>query len=559
MVDVNKSIIFSPCIVSPVTPLAEAIMLMTQAKGNHCPVMSDKEPEESFTVKSQPTSCILVVENESLVGILTERDLVKLAVKTTAFEKTTVWDVMTSPVVTLLYREFSDLFIAYNLMRRHRIRHLPILNDRGYPLGLVTLSSLRQTLNLGYFLRFRQVNEIMTHHVVWAFPTTPIVELAQIMSVHRISCIVLVEDRGGILTPVGIITERDIVQFQAIALDLQKLTAEQVMSSPLFCLKPEDTLATVHQKMEELRIRRLVVTGIEGELLGLVTESNLSQVLDPIEIYGILEILQHRVTQLEAEKAYLLQKQGIELHEAIEKNQFELYYQPQLNLTTQKIIGAEALIRWHSPERGLVSPAEFIPLAENTGLIIPLGQWILESGCQQIRQWEKLGLTPVAISINLSSKQFQQANLADNILTTLKKYQVKPQWLKLELTESLLVQNIEIALEQFNILKAAGIKIAIDDFGTGYASLGYLQHFPFDTLKIDRCFVQNIHQNAKSAAIATAIIRMAEQLNFEVIAEGVETAAERDFLYQHGCELIQGYLISRPLPVTEFTNLLISG
>jgi EAL domain-containing protein (putative c-di-GMP-specific phosphodiesterase class I)/CBS domain-containing protein len=559
MVDVSKSISFSPCIVSPVTPLAEAIMLMTQAKGNHCPVMSDEEPEVVLPAKSQPTSCILVVENESLVGILTERDLVKLAVKTTAFEKTTVRDVMTSPVVMLFYREFSDLFIAYNLMRRHRIRHLPILNDRGYPLGLVTLSSLRQTLNLGYFLRFRQVNEIMTHHVVWAFPNTPIVELAQIMSVHRISCIVLVEDRGGILIPVGIITERDIVQFQAIALDLQKLTAEQVMSSPLFCLKPEDTLATVHQKMEQLRIRRLVVTGKEGELLGLVTESNLSQVLDPIEIYGILEILQHRVTQLEAEKAYLLQKQGIELHEAIEKNQFELYYQPQLNLTTQKIIGAEALIRWHSPERGLVSPAEFIPLAENTGLIIPLGQWILESVCQQIIAWEKSGLNPVHISVNVSSKQFQQVNLADNILTTLKKYQVKPQWLKLELTESLLVQNIEIALEQFKILKAAGIKIAIDDFGTGYASLGYLQHFPFDTLKIDRCFVQGIHHNAKSAAITTAIIRMAQQLNFEVIAEGVETAAERDFLYQHGCELIQGYLISRPLPVTEFTNLLISG
>ncbi len=559
MVDVNQSIIFSPCIVSPATPLAEAIMLMTQAKGNHCPVMLYEEPEVVSPVKSQPTSCILVVENESLVGILTERDLVKLAVKTTAFEKTTVRDVMTSPVVTLFYGEFSDLFIAYNLMRRHRIRHLPILNDRGYPLGLVTLSSLRQTLNLGYFLRFRQVNEIMTHHVVWAFPNTPIVELAQIMSVHGISCIVLVEDRGGILIPVGIITERDIVQFQAIALDLQKLTAEQVMSTPLFCLKPEDTLATVHQKMEELRIRRLVVTGKQGELLGLVTESNLSQVLDPIEIYGILEILQHRVTQLEAEKAYLLQKQGIELHEAIEKNQFELYYQPQLNLTTQKIIGAEALIRWHSPERGLVSPAEFIPLAENTGLIIPLGQWILESVCQQIIAWEKSGLNPVQISVNVSSKQFHQANLAEEILATLKKYQVKHQWIKLELTESLLVQNIDIALEQFNILKAAGIKIAIDDFGTGYASLGYLQHFPFDTLKIDRCFVQNIHQNAKSAAIATAIIRMAQQLNFEVIAEGVETAAERDFLYQHGCELIQGYLISRPLPVTEFTNLLISG
>ncbi|MEM1172443.1 MAG: EAL domain-containing protein [Cyanobacteria bacterium P01_H01_bin.35] len=166
---------------------------------------------------------------------------------------------------------------------------------------------------------------------------------------------------------------------------------------------------------------------------------------------GLLEILQHRVNQLEEEKALLLQKQGIELHKALEENQFELYYQPQFNLRTKKVFGAEALIRWNSPETARISPAEFIPLAEKTGLIIPLGQWILETACKQIKDWQKEGLLHLQISVNISSKQFHQPNLAQEILNILKKHEIAPQWLKLELTESVLVQDIDMTLEQFKI------------------------------------------------------------------------------------------------------------
>ncbi|MGD1714597.1 putative bifunctional diguanylate cyclase/phosphodiesterase [Dapis sp. BLCC M172] len=271
---------------------------------------------------------------------------------------------------------------------------------------------------------------------------------------------------------------------------------------------------------------------------------------------GFLEILKYRVSQLEEEKAFLLQKQGIELNQAIENKQFELYYQPQFNLSKKKVFGAEALIRWNSPERGRVSPAEFIPLAEKTGFIIPLGQWVLETACKQIKDWQKEGLPHLQISVNISSKQFHQPNLAEEILKILKKYEIPPQCLKLELTESVLVQDIDMTLEQFKMLKAAKIEVSIDDFGTGYASLAYLQHFDFNTLKIDCSFVKNIHKNYKNAAITNAVIRMAKQLNFQVIAEGVETKEESDFLYANGCELIQGYLISRPLSARDFSKFI---
>ncbi len=553
---IAKSIIFSPCILSPSTSLNEAISLMTKAKAGSCHVSSSENRIPTGKKTGQTSSCILIVENKKLVGIITERDLVKLTIEGKTLKNNAVGGLMTTPVVSLPYEEFSDLYIAYSLMRRHRIRHLPILDAQGYPIGLVTLSSLRATLSPRYFLRFRQVDEVMSRNVLWDVPSTSVMEIARKMVFNQVSCIVLVENKSDILTPVGIITEKDIVKFQALDMNLKELTAEEVMSSPLFCLKPTDDLLQVYQKMEELRIRRLVITGEKEELLGIITETNLANLIDPIEMSGFLEILQYRVNQLEEEKAFLLQKQGIELNQAIEKNQFELYYQPQFNLRTKKLFGAEALIRWNSPERGRVSPAEFIPLAEKTGLIIPLGQWVLETACKQIKDWQKDGLPHLQIAVNISSKQFHQPNLAEEILKILKKYEIAPQWLKLELTESVLVQDIDITLEQFKILKAAQIDVSIDDFGTGYASLAYLQHFDFNTLKIDRSFVKNIHQNQKNAAITNAIIRMAKQLNFEVIAEGVETQEERDFLYEHGCELIQGYLISRPLSARDFSKFI---
>ncbi len=554
--NIDKSIIFSPCILKPSTSLNEAISLMTKAKGSSCQVSSSENRMPTSKNLAKNSSCILIVENKKLVGILTERDLVKLTIQGKKLENTAIRELMTTQVVSLPYDEFSDLYIAYNLMRRHRIRHLPILDVHTYPIGLVTLSSLRETLSPRYFLRFRQINEVMTRNVIWDIPSTSVMEIAKKMVFNKVSCVVLVEDKSDILTPVGIITEKDIVQFQALELNLKELTAEQVMSYPLFCLKPEDNLLQVYQKMEELRIRRLVITGEKEELLGVITETDLTNIIDPIEMSGLLEILQHRVNQLEEEKALLLQRQGIELHQALEENQFELYYQPQFNLRTKKVFGAEALIRWNSPERGRVSPAEFIPLAEKTGLIIPLGQWILETACKQIKDWQKEGLPHLEIAVNISSKQFHQPNLAQEILNILTRYEIEPYWLKLELTESVLVQEIDMTLEQFKMLKAAKIDVSIDDFGTGYASLGYLQHFDFNTLKIDRSFVQDIHQNLKNAAITNAIIRMAKQLTFEVIAEGVETQEESDFLYAHGCELIQGYLISRPLSARDFSKFL---
>ncbi|MGD1805196.1 EAL domain-containing protein [Dapis sp. BLCC M126] len=557
--DVAKSIIFSPCILTPSTSLNEAISLMTKTKGSYCQVSSSENRISTSKNLVKSSSCILIVENKKLVGILTERDLVKLTIQGKTVENTVIGELMTTPVVSLPYDEFSDLYIAYNLMRRHRIRHLPILDVHAYPIGLVTLSSLREIISPRYFLRFRQIDEVMSRNVIWDVPSTSVIEIAKKMVFNKVSCVILIEHKSDILTPVGIITEKDIVQFQALDLNLKELTAEQVMSYPLFCLKPEYNLIKVYQKMEELRIRRIVITGEKEQLLGIITETDLANIIDPIEMSGLLEILQHRVKQLEDEKALLLQKQKMKLHQAIEENQFELYYQPQFNLRTKKIFGAEALIRWNSPEKGRVSPAEFIPIAEKIGLIIPLGKWILETACKQIKDWQKEGLPNLQIAVNISSKQFHQLNFAEEILNILKKYNIESSSLKLELTESVLVQDIEMTLEQFKMLKAAKIDVSIDDFGTGYASLAYLQHFDFKTLKIDRSFVQDIDQNIKNAAITNAVIRMAKQLDFQVIAEGVETQEESDFLYAHGCELIQGYLISRPLCARDFSKFASSA
>ena len=245
-----------------------------------------------------------------------------------------------------------------------------------------------------------------------------------------------------------------------------------------------------------------------------------------------------------------------ELRRAIDRGEFLLHYQPQVSLATGQIVGAEALVRWQSPERGLVPPSEFIPLAEATGLIIPLGEWVLQTACLQVRKWQLADFPPLQIAVNLSSVQFNQADLIDRVQQTLRHAHLEPQFLSLELTESLLVQNVEATITKLTQLKELKIQIAIDDFGTGYASLGYLQHFPFDLLKIDRCFVSGIDRNPKNAAITTALIQMAHELQLKIIAEGVEQEAEKAFLAHQGCDRMQGYLFSRPLPILEFEQLL---
>jgi diguanylate cyclase (GGDEF)-like protein len=248
-----------------------------------------------------------------------------------------------------------------------------------------------------------------------------------------------------------------------------------------------------------------------------------------------------------------------DLRHALEREEFQVYYQPQVDLKTGKIIGAEALVRWNHPERGLVSPGVFIPLAEETGLIIALGEWVLRTACAQTKMWQTNHCSSLQIAVNLSSYQFNEPNLTQKVAGILAELSFNPKLLELELTESIIVTNTEAAIMTMNALRELGIQISIDDFGTGYSSLGYLQRFSFDTLKIDQCFVRNLTTDSKNTAIITAIIQMAHSLNLKVIAEGVETEIERDFLCQQECDAMQGYFFSRPIPAPDFERLLFSN
>ncbi len=257
-------------------------------------------------------------------------------------------------------------------------------------------------------------------------------------------------------------------------------------------------------------------------------------------------------------KARVEEKLFIEsdLRKALELGQFVLHYQPQVDIKTGHIVGAEALVRWNHPVAGLISPAKFIPVAEESGLIIPLGEWILNEACRQNLEWQNAGLPPVSIAVNLSAAQFRQQNLCRLINDTLNKTGLEPHYLELELTEGLVMSNTNSAVEALNCFKEMGVRISIDDFGTGYSSLSYLKHFPIDYLKIDQSFVRDITTNPDDAAITTAIINMAQGLNLRTIAEGVETAEQLTFLRLHSCDVVQGYYFSKPVPAAEFAEIL---
>jgi len=246
------------------------------------------------------------------------------------------------------------------------------------------------------------------------------------------------------------------------------------------------------------------------------------------------------------------------LRRALAQGEFQVYYQPQVDIATGQIIGAEALVRWQNPERGIISPAEFIPLAEETGLIIPIGEWVLLSACAQTASWLAAGFSPFRISVNLSARQLSDPELKARIVQILETTGLEPANLELEMTESAVVENATVAGATLNELKALGIRIAVDDFGTGYATLGYLKQFAFDSLKIDQIFVRKANEDAQNAAITTAVILLGHSLNMTVIAEGVETEAELAFLKDQQCDIMQGYLFSRPEPAPIFESLLVA-
>jgi len=246
-------------------------------------------------------------------------------------------------------------------------------------------------------------------------------------------------------------------------------------------------------------------------------------------------------------------EQGLRVAE--QRNQLHVLYQPKVDLGTGRIIGVEALLRWQHPGFGLVSPDRFIPVAEETGLIVPIGEWVLRTACQQIRTWRDLGIE-LRVAVNLSACQFRQRNLAETINRILSETGVPPQFLEIEITESDVMENAETAIATLDELKARGISISVDDFGTGYSSLSYLKRFPLDVLKIDRSFVRDIAVDSNDAAIVEAIIALARSLGIKVVAEGVETESQKEFLSRSGCDYAQGYLYSRPVPPDQITALL---
>ncbi len=244
------------------------------------------------------------------------------------------------------------------------------------------------------------------------------------------------------------------------------------------------------------------------------------------------------------------------LRRALDRSEFQLHYQPQFELDSGRLIGAEALLRWHNPDEGLISPDRFIPLAEETGLILPIGEWVLHEVCAQSRTWQQEGWYSFRVAANLSARQFSQANLSHTISEILSQFNLEPAILELELTESVAMQNVETSLKTLQSLKQTGINMSIDDFGTGYSSLSYLKQFPIDRLKIDRAFIADIATDPNDAAIVVAIISMARCMGLKVIAEGVETEEQLSFLKMHGCNEAQGFLLGKPVPAEQFNYYL---
>jgi len=245
-----------------------------------------------------------------------------------------------------------------------------------------------------------------------------------------------------------------------------------------------------------------------------------------------------------------------DLHKALRRQELLLYYQPQVDLQTGQIVSLEALVRWQHPERGLVSPGQFIPLAEETGQIHAISEWVLQTACAENQAWQQAGLPPVRVAVNLSGEQFQYQDLTQFIDRTLTETGLPPECLEVEITETIAIQNPKVAIVVLEKLRQMGVRTAMDDFGTGYSSLSILQQFPLHQLKIDRAFISNLFAGTKEAALVQAIVNLGHGLGLTLIAEGVETVEQRDFLRAIGCNAMQGYLFSPPVPAAAIPQLL---
>ncbi len=789
-----------PLIVSPTTPLIETIGLMNQSNITSCNLEDDDSDSEFNSLIHAHTSCVLVMADSQLLGIFTELDLVRLTAEGRTLVEMTIGEAMTQPVTTFQSTEVQNLSDILSLTHRHEIRHFPIVNKHNQLLGIITLEAIQRLLQPMDWLRFQRVVEVMSNISIYAFPTVSVRRVTQLMVQHQVSCVVIAEPfeshehseletsvENSHLRPVGIITERDIVQFQNLQLNLNNIQAQTLMSTPLFSISPFDSLWSAHQQMQQRRVRRLIVAEEGGKLKGIITQNSLLQALEPQEMYGVIEALQGQVCQLETEKAQLLQNRARELEKQVKKRTLELesanqqlqsanqqlqqeiikrrqieqqlvhdalhdgltglpnrtllkerieltiqhakrnpnylfallfidldrfktvndsrghlignqlliavakfllqslrdndlvarlagdefvilldgihklqdatqiaarildrfavpfdleeqaiftsasigivvsspnydngddilrdadiamyrakekgkacyevfnramyletlksvelennlrhalqrgelvlQYQPIISLSSQELVGFEALMRWRHPQRGLLLPSEFIAIAEDTGLIIPIGEWVLAEACRQLKVWQqKLAsisqIETLKIGINVTSQQFQQPQFIQKLDETLLATGLNGSCLRLEITESVLVESggtIQNILAQ---IKKRKIKLSIDDFGTGYSSLSYLKRFPIDNLKIDRSFIEGLNYDEESFEIVRTIITLAKTLGMETISEGIETAEQLTELKNLGCEFGQGYLLGEPLDVQEIESRLVSG
>jgi EAL domain-containing protein (putative c-di-GMP-specific phosphodiesterase class I) len=244
------------------------------------------------------------------------------------------------------------------------------------------------------------------------------------------------------------------------------------------------------------------------------------------------------------------------LRKALDENQLSLAYQPKVELASGRVFGAEALLRWRHPERGDIRPDQFIALAEESGLILPIGEWVLRQACLQARAWQDAGLPPLVVSVNVSARQFEDARWVARVAEALADSGLAPQWLELEMTESLIMRDVPRSVAKMRELEAMGVTLSIDDFGTGYSSLAALKSFPISRLKIDKSFIRDLATSSDDQAIARAIISLAHQLQMRVIAEGVETEQQERFLQLNGCDEVQGYLHSKPVAAEDIARML---
>jgi EAL domain-containing protein (putative c-di-GMP-specific phosphodiesterase class I) len=245
-----------------------------------------------------------------------------------------------------------------------------------------------------------------------------------------------------------------------------------------------------------------------------------------------------------------------ELRNAVVRSEFVLLYQPQVDLHTERIFAVEALIRWNHPTLGMIAPMKFIPMAEESGVIVPIGDWVLREACRQNKAWQNAGLPPIDVCVNVSARQFKEKNLVGRVVDALNDSGLEAKYLELELTESLIMRDVELAVTTMKELQSLGVQLSIDDFGTGYSSLSALKNFPVARLKIDKSLIDGLPADENDRAVASAVISLGQKLNLKVIAEGVETDAQLAFLRENNCDEMQGYHFSRPIPAQEIEELL---